>query len=1101
MQVLRKGECCEVSGYAGSFPSLLAAAAHLSIGANLLYISENTENAQYVVDELRNILPREQVLYFPEEVGVAYSSELIQNANTVLRTEVINQLYTKSNPVLIVAPAAALANKIIAKDQFSSVGVKISKNENLTYDLAEKLAEEFHFELVDYVSAPGEYAVRGGILDVFSFGLEYPVRLRFFGNNIESIQIFSNETQLTEASLDEVKIIANIENNGTGQSHRVSFLSILPKNSILFNENSGVILSQIEKKYQAAVQQFEKQKSLTTAPQPSAIFVDAEMVKKDMENFTIADFCLNKSKIKLDTRIDLQQQPQPVFHKNFEMLAEDLQEKKRSGIQVYISFSTDKQKERLDAIFEELEHETPYLACESDLHAGFVDSNRKIAIYTDHQIFDRYHKFKSKNSFAKSEQLTLKEMMQMKVGDLVTHVDHGIGKFLGLVKVNNGGKTQEAFKLQYKNKDLLYVSIHSLHKISRHGGVAIDESQLSKLGSPAWKALKNKTKKKVKELSFDLIKLYAKRKTQKGFAFSPDTYLQTELEASFIYEDTPDQERATQAVKQDMEDDGVMDRLICGDVGFGKTEIAVRAAFKAATDGKQVAVLVPTTVLAFQHFRSFSERLKDFPVTVGYLNRFRSAKEKKATIAGLADGSVDIVIGTHQLASPQVKFIDLGLLIIDEEHKFGVSVKDKLKTIKANIDTLTLTATPIPRTLQFSLMAARDLSVIQTPPPNRQPVETHLVGFDQELIRDAVMHEMERGGQVFFINNRIENLKDIAGLIQTLVPDARITTGHGQLEGKELENRVLDFMDGKYDVLVSTTIVESGVDVPNANTIFINDAQRFGMADLHQMRGRVGRSNRKAFCYLIAPSLEALPSDSRKRLEALQQYSDLGSGFHIAMKDLEIRGAGDLLGAEQSGFINEMGFETYQKIVQEALEELQDTEEFRSLFEDNEDRKKIFSAKKEVMVDTDWEIMLPDEYIRSTEERLVLYQRLADIHTQEDLAKFRYELEDRYGKLPEEAERLLASVELKWSAEVIGFEKIIIKNNVFLGYFPEDGTSLFYTGKKYESMIRYISTSPKNVTLKEKDSQYYLRKAPVENIEEIKKWFEEIVSPQFSESI
>ena len=666
---------------------------------------------------------------------------------------------------------------------------------------------------------------------------------------------------------------------------------------------------------------------------------------------------------------------------------------------------------------------------------------------------------------------------------------------MGLVKVNNDGKTQECFKLSYKNGDLLYVSIHSLHKISKYNGSEGKEIALSKLGSPAWKNLKQKTKAKVKQIAFDLIKLYAQRKTSKGFAFSPDTYLQDELEASFIYEDTPDQEKATHDVKKDMEAETIMDRLICGDVGFGKTEVTIRAAFKAATDGKQVAVLVPTTILAFQHFRSFTERLKDFPINVSYLNRFRTAKQKKETLEGLESGKIDIVIGTHQLVSDKVKFKDLGLLIIDEEHKFGVNVKDKLKTLKTNIDTLTLTATPIPRTLQFSLMAARDLSVIKTPPPNRQPVETQLIGFDEETLRDAISYELQRDGQVYFINNRIDNLKEIAGLVQRLVPDARIITGHGQLDGKELEERVLDFMDGKYDVLISTTIVESGVDVPNANTIFINDAQRFGIADLHQMRGRVGRSDRKAFCYLITPPYDMITSDARKRLEAIEQFSDLGSGFQIAMKDLEIRGAGDLLGAEQSGFINEMGFETYQKLMQEALEELQDDESFEELFNNEEDRKKLFKSVKEVNIDTDFELMLPDHYVDSTSERLLLYQRLAEIENKKELEKFQNELEDRFGKLPEEAVNLLKSVELKWLAAEIGFEKIVMKKGVFLGYFPDNPQDKFYQSEKFKHLLNYLTQNPSQAQLKEKNNQLLMRKDSMESIEEINQLLSSINNP------
>ena len=767
------------------------------------------------------------------------------------------------------------------------------------------------------------------------------------------------------------------------------------------------------------------------------------------------------------------------------MLIQDLEEKQGQGFDTWISFSSEKQKERLQSIFEELQHEIPFKSFKSELHEGFVDSDNKILIYTDHQIFDRYQRYKSKDGFAKSEQLTLKDLMSLKVGDYIAHIDHGIGKFMGLVKVNNDGKIQECFKLSYKNGDLLYVSIHSLHKISKYNGPDGKEIVLSKLGSPAWKSLKQKTKARVKQIAFDLIKLYAERKTAKGFQYSPDSYLQNELEASFLYEDTPDQEKATLDVKKDMENEGVMDRLICGDVGFGKTEVAIRAAFKAATDGKQVAILVPTTILAFQHYRSFKERLKDFPVNISYLNRFRTAKQKSETKEGLKNGKIDIVIGTHQLVGKDIKFKDLGLLIIDEEHKFGVSVKDKLKTLKTNVDTLTLTATPIPRTLQFSLMAARDLSVIKTPPPNRQPVDTSIIGFSEEIIRDAVSYELQRDGQVYFINNRIENLKDIAGLIQRLVPDARVITGHGQMDGKQMETNLLDFMEGKYDVLVSTTIVESGVDVPNANTIFINDAQRFGMADLHQMRGRVGRSNRKAFCYLITPPFDMMTSDARKRLEAIEQFSDLGSGFQIAMKDLEIRGAGDLLGAEQSGFINEMGFETYQKMMQEALEELKDDENFENLFENEEDRNKLFKSTKEVNIDTDLELMLPDDYVSSTEERLSLYQKLADIQSAKELEQFENELIDRFGTLPDEAINLLKSVELKWLAAEIGFDKLVVKNKVFLGYFPANPQDKFYQSEKFKKIIAYLTQNPAEATLKEKNNQLMMRKDNVKNVDEV----------------
>ncbi|RZJ48189.1 MAG: transcription-repair coupling factor, partial [Chryseobacterium sp.] len=935
--------------------------------------------------------------------------------------------------------------------------------------------------------------VRGGIVDVFSYSNEKPYRITFFGNEVENIKTFDIETQLSVDKVKDFQLVSNMNYSVSGS--RVSLLELLPKDSFVVSKNAIVGLNKIKSFYEKSLEKYDTLSKDISHRTPQELFISDEEFLFDYKKFKTIDFSSQPLELSNLETLQLNQTQQPSFHKNFELLIEDLEEKQEQGFDTWISFSTDKQKERLESIFEDINFsqsgssKISFKSFKSELHEGFVDTDHQLLVYTDHQIFDRYQRYKAKNTFAKSEQLTLKDLMSLKVGDYIAHIDHGIGKFMGLVKVNNDGKIQECFKLTYKNGDLLYVSIHSLHKISKYNGPDGKEVVLSKLGSPAWKSLKQKTKAKVKEIAFDLIKLYAERKTAKGFAYTPDSYLQNELEASFIYEDTPDQEKATIDVKNDMEADTVMDRLVCGDVGFGKTEVAIRAAFKAATDGKQVAILVPTTILAFQHYRSFKERLKDFPVTISYLNRFRTAKQKSETIAGLKDGKVDIVIGTHQLASEKVKFKDLGLLIIDEEHKFGVSVKDKLKTLKSNIDTLTLTATPIPRTLQFSLMAARDLSVIKTPPPNRQPVETHMVGFSEEIIRDAVSYELQRDGQVYFINNRVENLKDIAGLIQRLVPDARVITGHGQMEGKQLERNVLDFMEGKYDVLVATTIVESGVDVPNANTMFINDAQRFGMADLHQMRGRVGRSNRKAFCYLITPPMDMVTSDARKRLEAIEQFSDLGSGFQIAMKDLEIRGAGDLLGGEQSGFINEMGFETYQKMMQEALEELKDDEDFENLFENEADRQKLFKTVKEVNIDTDLELMLPDSYISSTEERLLLYQKLAEIDNEIDLQKFESELTDRFGALPSEAINLLKSVALKWLAAAIGFEKIVMKNGIFLGYFPNNPQDKFYQTDKFRHIINYLTQNPAQAQLKEKigkeGNQLMMRKDGVQNVDEV----------------
>lgn len=1080
---LDSGQHISVKGSAGSSVSVFTAELFLAHKNNILFITDDKEDALYVNSEMEDLIGKENVLYFPATHLEPYQVEKTQNANLVLRTEVINKINSGKSPKVIVAYVGALSEKVLKKEDFKAISHQIKVGDQLDFDFVDELLNHYQFNQTDFVSEPGEFSVRGGIVDVFSFSNEKPFRITFFGNEVESIKTFDIESQLSLDKITEFQLVSNMNFSVSG--NKVSFFELLSDDSMVVSKNLFLGVKKVKNFYEKSFEKFDSLSKDIKHRTPEELFISEFEFQNKLIKFKTIDFSSQTFELPKIKTVELNQTQQPTFHKNFELLIADLEEKQILGFDTWISFSSEKQRERLQSIFEELGHQIPFKSFKSELHQGFVDLDHKILVYTDHQIFDRYQRYKSKDTFAKSEQLTLKDLMSLKIGDYIAHIDHGIGKFMGLVKVNNDGKIQECFKLTYKNGDLLYVSIHSLHKISKYNGPDGKEIVLSKLGSPAWKSLKQKTKARVKQIAFDLIKLYAQRKTAKGFQYSPDSYLQNELEASFLYEDTPDQEKATFDVKRDMEDEGVMDRLICGDVGFGKTEIAIRAAFKAATDSKQVAILVPTTILAFQHYRSFKERLKDFPVNISYLNRFRTAKQKSETLAGLKDGKIDIVIGTHQLASEKVKFKNLGLLIIDEEHKFGVSVKDKLKTMKTNVDTLTLTATPIPRTLQFSLMAARDLSVIKTPPPNRQPVDTSIIGFSEEVIRDAVSYELQRDGQVYFINNRIENLKDIAGLIQRLVPDAKVVIGHGQMEGKQLEQNVLDFMDGKYDVLVATTIIESGVDVPNANTIFINDAHRFGMADVHQMRGRVGRSNRKAFCYLITPPFDMMTSDARKRLEAIEQFSDLGSGFRIAMKDLEIRGAGDLLGAEQSGFINEMGFETYQKMMQEALEELKDDEDFEDLFENEEDRQKLFKSTKEVNIDTDLELMLPDHYVSSTEERLSLYQKLAEINQAVDLAKFENELTDRFGELPDEAINLLKSVELKWLAAEIGFDKLVVKNKVFLGYFPANPQDKFYQSDKFKKIIAYLTQNPKEATLKEKNNQLMMRKDHVTNVDEV----------------
>jgi len=1079
---------------AGSAFSIVIAEYFALFQKDILVILHEKEDALYTTSELEELCGEDNVKYFPSTFLQPYQLEKTQNANIVLRTEVLDEIVNSNKPKIIITYYLSLSEKVVGKDEFSENSLLISQGQCLDFNIVDKLYD-YNFNLVDFVSEPGEFSQRGGIIDIFSYAYKNPFRLNLFGNEVESINSFDIETQLTQEKVKEFRLVSALRDDTFKDTKRIPFPDILSKETLVFTKDADIGLVQIDNFFEKAKNIYGTLNKDIKYSYPEDIFVSRSEFLRCLDKFYWIDFTHNTLDFFVD-EISLNLIPQPVFNKNFDLLFEDLEQKQQEGYDTWISFSSDKQKSRLEDIFKDLGKNISFKSFISELHEGFVDNENKISVYTDHQIFDRYQRFKVKNSFSKSEQLTLKDLVSLKIGDYITHIDHGIGKFMGLVKVNNNGKIQECFKLSYKNGDLLYVSIHALHKISKYNAPEGKEISLNKLGSPAWKNLRQKTKARVKQIAFDLIKLYAKRKSAKGFAFSPDGYMQTELEASFIYEDTPDQEKVTADIKSDMESENVMDRLICGDVGFGKTEMAIRAAFKAVTDCKQVAILVPTTILAFQHYRSFKERLKDFPVDISYLNRFRTAKQKKETLEGLATGKIDIVIGTHQLVGNGIKFKDLGLLIIDEEHKFGVAIKDKLKTMKANIDTLTLTATPIPRTLQFSLMAARDLSVIKTPPPNRQPVETKLIGFDEEIIRDAISYELQRDGQVYFINNRIENLKEISGLIQRLVPDARVITGHGQMQGSDLERNMMDFIEGKYDVLVSTTIVESGLDVPNANTIFINDAQRFGMADLHQMRGRVGRSNRKSFCYLITPPLDLVSSDSRKRLEAVEQFSDLGSGFHIAMKDLEIRGAGDLLGADQSGFINEMGFDTYQKIMQEAIEELSE-EGLEDILNNEDDRKKLFNTSKDVNIDTDWELMLPDEYVNSTEERLILYQKLADIRDSDELSKYEYELRDRFGNLPRQAVDLLKSIELKWLASDIGFEKIVMKNGIFLGYFPKNSQDKFYQSERFKKIIGYLSANPQHAQLKEKSTDkgnlLLMRKDNITNIGEVNSLLQDIL--------
>ncbi len=927
---------------------------------------------------------------------------------------------------------------------------------------------EYKFKRTDFVTEPGEFSVRGGILDVFSFSNDEPYRIEFFGDEVDSIRTFDVETQLSDVQLKKISIIPNVENKMMEET-RESFLKYIASKTVVFLKNEELLSSSITKLFQKATHAFNEASGEVKQSEPQELFCTSELLKSQLSEFTTVTLDSKTS----SEAIHFNTKPQPSFNKQFNLLIENLNENVEKGYKNYIFCSSEQQAKRFHDIFEDAEqHVNEYQTIVFPLFQGFIDDNQKNVCYTDHQIFERYHKFQIKNGYAKKQAITLKELTNLEVGDYVTHIDHGIGKFGGLQKIDVEGKQQEAIKLIYGERDILYLSIHSLHKITKYNGKDGKEPKIYKLGSAAWKKLKQKTKKRVKQIAFNLIELYAKRRLQKGFAYDPDSYLQAELESSFMYEDTPDQSTATEDVKRDMENERPMDRLICGDVGFGKTEVAVRAAFKAVDNNKQVAILVPTTILAFQHFKTFTERLADMPVNIDYLNRFRTAKERRAVLEGLKDGTLDIVIGTHQLVNKSVEFKDLGLLIIDEEQKFGVAVKDKLKTIKENVDTLTLTATPIPRTLQFSLMAARDLSVITTPPPNRYPVETHVIRFGEENIRDAVRYEISRGGQVFFVHNRIENIKEVAGMIQRLVPDAKIGIGHGQMDGKKLEKLMLGFMNNEFDVLVSTTIIESGLDVPNANTIFINNANNFGLSDLHQMRGRVGRSNKKAFCYFITPPYSVMTEEARKRITALEQFSELGSGLNIAMKDLEIRGAGDLLGGEQSGFINEIGFETYQKILSEAIDELKE-KEFKDLYEGTEHEKKDFV--KETVLDTDFELLFPDDYINNITERLNLYTKLNQLNTEAELQQFEKELIDRFGELPEQVVDLLNSVRIKWIAIKMGLERVVMKKNKLVGYFVSDQQSAYYQSPVFTKVLQYVQNHPQRVTMKEKKTRNGLR--------------------------
>ena len=1087
--------CIHLRGCVGSGISFRLAAAFRTTQRFLLLVLEDAEQAAYILNDLERLLSPEEVLYLPASYRQPYALETTDNANILLRAEVLKKISSSKKPRLVVTYPQAVFEKLISQHTLKRIGIVLKKEATVKLSKLNEQLFEMGFERVDFVTEPGEFAVRGGIIDVFSFAYQHPYRIEFFDDTLERLSSFEVSSQRSITTYEHLEILPNTSTVQT-TDHRKTILDFFPEKSAFVFGNLDKITAQLDRLYEKANATYSAKKVEAQYP-PETLFVSGQEWLQNCEEKSI--LLLERSdQLAVNQQISIKQSPQPSFNKNFKLLIDYLDKNHKKGYKNTLFCSHEQQAKRFHDIFQEQEETVHYTTEVLSLFQGFEDLEVQWACFTDHQIFERYHKFRLKSENTKKQALSLKELTQMEVGDYVTHIDHGIGQFGGLQKIELEGHPQEAIKLIYGERDILYLSIHALHKISKYNGKEGAVPKLYKLGSKAWKALKQKTKKKVKEIAFDLIQLYAKRREKIGFSCAPDSYLQWELEASFLFEDTPDQSKATAAIKKDMESKRPMDRLVCGDVGFGKTEVAIRAAFKAVDNSKQVIVLVPTTILAFQHFKTFSSRLKDLPVRVEYLNRFRSAKDKTQILKDLAEGKIDILIGTHQLVNKNVVFKDLGLLIVDEEQKFGVAVKEKIRSLKANIDVLTLTATPIPRTLQFSLMTARDLSVIATPPPNRYPIESEVIRFNEAQIRDGILYELQRGGQVYFIHNRVENIKEIAGMIQRLVPDARIGIGHGQLQGTQLEKTLLGFMEGVYDILIATTIIENGLDVPNANTLFIHNAQNFGLSDLHQMRGRVGRSNKKAFCYFLTPPLSALSSDAQKRIRTTEQFSALGSGIQIAMKDLEIRGAGDLLGGEQSGFINEIGFETYQKILQEAIEELKENE-FKSLYEEQQ-TEGLKAYVKEVQIDTDLEAYLPDDYLSIVKERLALYQTLSQIKTAEELKDFEAQLIDRFGPLPEQAIELIESVRLKWVAVQLGMERLVLKKKIGLCYFLGDQQSEFFQSPQFSHLLEQVQKQSNQLAIKEKATaqgpKLLLRIKSVHSMKEAKERLEKLQLPK-----
>ncbi len=1073
--LLKNVHVLSVTGLHGSSRAMFSVGLFHKLPRVYLYILNDAETAGYFYHDLIQIMGTGEVLFFPSAYKRASKYGQLDPASEVLRTETLSRLQGEDAPFIIVSYPDALSEKTVSGEQLKENTLKVTTGERLDSSFVSEVLDSYGFQYVDYVYEPGQYAVRGSILDVFSFSAEYPYRIDFFGDEVETIRNFDLETQLSKEKFHDIRIVPAFERTGMKQA---SLFDSLPSSTIVGVEDIRWISSRVESL---------NEDGLHIDPK------DVEFVKADL--LSTKDFMQgiqSFKQVRFDARmldipdavIDFHTSMQPLYHKNFDMLSESLHRFREDGYALYILSDSEKQQKRLYHIFEDRNDLIDFTPVNKTLHEGFSDETLKICCFTDHQIFDRFHKYSLKSDRARSGKiaLTLKELNQLQPGDFVVHMDHGIGKFAGLVRLRIGDKVQEVIKLTYLNNDAVFVSIHALHKVSKYKGKEGEAPQLNKLGSGAWEKVKERTKSKIKDIARDLIKLYAQRQQEKGFAYSKDTYLQTELEASFMYEDTPDQIKATRDVKADMQSEQPMDRLICGDVGFGKTEIAVRAAFKAATDGKQTAVLVPTTVLATQHYHTFSDRLANFPVKVDYLSRARTSKEQKEILERLKEGKIDILIGTHRLVGKDVQFNDLGLLIIDEEQKFGVSVKEKLKQLKVNVDTLTMTATPIPRTLQFSLMGSRDLSTIGTPPPNRYPVQTEVNTFDMEIIRDAVNFEVSRNGQVFIVNNRIQNIYELEALLKREIPGIRIAVGHGQMDPKKLEGVIADFMNQEQDVLIATTIIESGIDMPNVNTIIVIDAQNFGLSDLHQLRGRVGRSNRKAFCYLLAPPLYTLSSDSRRRLQAIENFAELGSGIHIAMQDLDIRGAGNLLGAEQSGFIADLGYETYRKILMEAVQELR-KDEFADLYKEQEKAKaEEQDFVGDVLVESDLELMFPVMYIPNDAERVAIYRELDNMETEIEIIDFMKRLEDRFGKIPPQGRELIRIVRLRRLAKSLGIEKIVLKNEQMTLFLISDPESPYYNSPLFDQLLYFVQKYPRRCRLQEKGEK---RSVAIGNIETV----------------